>query len=115
MSLTDQQKSTFSIRHSIEKANEFLQKAFIDYVDFKAKIDSVDRNSFWNVVSNTGLLSKHVRLFKAIPQDTVLFTGERQMQNVVSSRHFHQARLLSSSELFDCIIDYTVTWTTRKA
>ena len=63
-------EQVFSLRQIIEKASEFRQQAFIAYFNFKAAFDSVDRDSLWNILSNTGLPSKGVRLLRAMRQKT---------------------------------------------
>ncbi|KAK2727457.1 hypothetical protein QYM36_008074 [Artemia franciscana] len=63
-------ENIFSIRQIIEKANELHQQAFTVYVNFKAAFDSDDKDSPRNILSNTSLPSKFVRLLRAMHQET---------------------------------------------
>ncbi|KAK2711232.1 hypothetical protein QYM36_012421 [Artemia franciscana] len=60
----------FSTKQIIEKENEFRQKAFNAYVCFKGAFDAVVRDSPWDILSNTSLLSKYVRLLMAMDLKT---------------------------------------------
>ena len=60
----------FTMRHLIEKTQEFQQKAYVAFVDFKAAFDSFDRQLLWLTLKTTGLPAKYFNLFKRLHEGT---------------------------------------------
>ena len=66
----------YTIRRVIQKAREFQRAAYIAFVDFKAALDLVQRESLWLILKWTGLPDKYCCLFKA------LYTGTKSSVHV---------------------------------
>ncbi|XP_065565824.1 uncharacterized protein LOC136030685 [Artemia franciscana] len=96
----------------IEKTQEFQQKAYVSFVDFKAAFDSVNQQSLWLILKTMGLAAKYCNLFEQLHKGT-----ESCMQvNGRCSSSFEintgvRQGCAAAPELFNCVINYIMTWT----
>ena len=66
-SCTDQ---LFSLRVIMERALEYNLPLCINFIDFKAAFDSVNRDYIWSALEHYGLPEKYINIFKAFYSNT---------------------------------------------
>lgn len=61
----------YSLRCIIQESIEFNLPLYVNFVDFKAAFDSIDRQFIWRTLEHYGLPGKYIRIMKAFFTDTV--------------------------------------------
>ena len=60
----------FSLRVIMERALEYNLPLCINFIDFKAAFDSVNRDYIWSALEHYGLPEKYINIFKAFYSNT---------------------------------------------
>lgn len=61
----------YSLRTIIHNCLEYNLPLYVNFVDFKAAFDSIDRNYIWKAFSHYGLPCKYIRIIQAFFNGTV--------------------------------------------
>ena len=61
----------YSLRCIIHQCIEFNIPLYINFVDFKAAFDSIDRQFIWRSLQHYGLPNKYIRIMKAFFSHTI--------------------------------------------
>jgi len=81
-------------------------------VDFKAAFNSVDQQSLWLILKTAGLPAKYCNLFEQLHKGTesCVQVNGRHSSSFESNTRVRQG-CSTAAELFNCVIDYIMTWT----